>query len=225
MEKRQEKILKCVVKEYIKTAEPVSSQMLAENYNLNVSPATIRWDMVELTEKGYLWQPYCSAGRIPTEKAYRFFIKKFCQPRLSSEVEKRIEEVFTNQRDREGIIRELGKLMALVSKNLSIVFWERNFFWQGLSYLLSQPEFYQPEEILEIVEAFEELYDKIEKEDIGNDIKIYIGRENPFSREESLSLILGGLEDGVVGILGPIRMDYQKNIALVRKVKEILEEI
>lgn len=225
MEKRKEKVLKYTVKEYIKTAEPVSSQTLVEKYHLNASSATIRWDMVELTEEGYLWQPYCSAGRIPTEKAYRFFIKKFCQPRLSSEIEKKIEEAFLNENNREEAIRKLGRLMAFVSKNLSILLLGKEFFWQGLSYLLSQPEFYEPEEILEMVEAFEELYDKIEEEEINNEIKIYIGKDNPFSRDEDLSLILGGFEDGVVGILGPIRMDYPRNIALVKKVKEILEEI
>ncbi len=224
MEKRQEKILKCVVKEYIETAEPVSSQALYEKYHLNVSPATIRWDMVELEEEGYLWQSYCSAGRVPTEKAYRFFVEKFCKPRLSQRIEKRIEEIFFENNTREAI-KELGQLMALVSRNLSILLLGKEFFWQGLSYLLSQPEFYKPEEILEMVEAFEDLYQEIEEQRVKDEIKAYIGRENPFVRDESLSLILGGLENGAVGILGPIRMNYQQNIALVKKVIEILEEM
>jgi heat-inducible transcriptional repressor len=223
MKKRQEKILRCTVKEYIKTAEPISSQVLCERYHFNVSPATIRWDMAGLTEEGYFLQPHTSAGRVPTERAYKLFIEKFCEPRLSLKIEKKIEEIFLEKNEKE-VMRELGKLMALISRNISILLFEREIFWQGLSYLLSQPEFYEPDEILEMVETFEDLYQGINKEeDIKREIKIYIGRENPFGKDENLSLILGGLEDGVVGILGPKRMDYQRNIALVKKAKELIE--
>lgn len=225
MEKRQEKVLKCLVKEYIKSAKPVSSQMLFEKYHLGISPATIRWEMVELTDSGYLYQPYASAGRVPTEKAYRFFIEKFCEPRLSPTLEQKIEEVFQGRDERE-ILRALGRLMSLVSRNISILFFEGEVFWQGLSYLLSQPEFDDPKESLRVIKVFEELYQDIYKnDDKEKEIKVYIGRENPFGKDENLSLIMGGLEDGLVGILGPTRMDYQKNIALVEKVREILEEL
>lgn len=225
MKKRQEKVLRCTVKEYIKTAQPISSQVLCERYHFSVSPATIRWDLMELTENGYLWQPYFSAGRVPTDKAYRFFIEKFCQPRLSPTIEQKIEEVFLEKDERE-LLRELGRLMALISRNISILFFEGEIFWQGLSYLLSQPEFYDQREILRMVETFEELYQGIyNNEDIEKEIKIYIGSENPFGRDENLSLIIGGLKDRLVGILGPTRMDYQRNIALVEKTKELLERL
>ena len=77
MEKRQEQVLKCLIREYIRNAKPVSSQMLFEKYHLGISPATIRWEMVELTDSGYLYQPYASAGRVPTEKAYGSLLKSF----------------------------------------------------------------------------------------------------------------------------------------------------
>lgn len=225
MKKRQEKVLKYLIKEYVKSAKPVSSQMLFEKYNLNISPATIRWEMVELTENGYLYQPYASAGRVPTEKAYRFFIEKFCEPRLSPTIEQKIEEIFQERNERE-VLRALGRLMSLVSKNISILFFEGEVFWQGLSYLLSQPEFDDQKESLRVIRTFEEIYQDIYKnDDLGKEIKVYIGRENPFVKDENLSLIIGGLEDGIVGILGPTRMDYQKNIALVEKAREILKEI
>ncbi len=226
MEKRQEQVLKCLIREYIRNAKPVSSQMLFEKYHLSISPATIRWEMVELTENGYLYQPYASAGRVPTEKAYRFFIEKFCEPRLSPTLEQKIEEIFQEKDERE-ILRAVGKLMSLASKNISILFFEGELFWQGLSYLLSQPEFNDPKQGLRVVRTFEELYQSIYNNDdeIKSEIKVYIGRENPFGEDDNLSLVVGGLEDGLVGILGPTRMDYQKNIALVKKVKEVLEEI
>lgn len=224
MEKRQEKILKYIVKEYIKTAEPVGSKVLAEKYNIGASPATIRWDMIELAEKGYLLQLYASSGRVPTEKAYRFFIEKFCDPKLSSKTEKKIEELFI-AKEEDKIMKELGELIALISRNISILVFGKEIFWQGFSYLLSQPEFYEANDVLEATKTFENLYQGIRNEELlGEEIKIYIGRENPFDEDENLSLILGGIENGVIGILGPKRMDYQRNIALVKKSRELITE-
>lgn len=73
---RQEKILEALVREYICGAEPVSSKLLKERAALEVSPATIRNDFQELTEAGYITQPHTSAGRIPTQKAYKYFADK-----------------------------------------------------------------------------------------------------------------------------------------------------
>lgn len=72
---RQEQILNSLIKEYIDSAEPISSNLLQKKYDLNVSPATIRNEFQELTELGYVTQPHTSAGRVPTEKAYKYFIE------------------------------------------------------------------------------------------------------------------------------------------------------
>ena len=72
---RQEKILHSLIKEYIDSAEPISSDLLKKRGSLDVSPATIRNELQELTELGYIVQPHTSAGRIPTEKGYKFFIE------------------------------------------------------------------------------------------------------------------------------------------------------
>lgn len=74
MKKRQEEILKAVVKDYINLAEPVGSKIIYEKYNLGISPATIRNELSELEEEGYLVQPHTSAGRVPTDKGYRFYV-------------------------------------------------------------------------------------------------------------------------------------------------------
>src|SRR4030042_6643044 len=73
---RQEKILDIALREYVATAQPVSSQELLKKHDFGVSPATIRNEMQKLTDKGYLLQPHTSAGRIPTDKGYRFFVNK-----------------------------------------------------------------------------------------------------------------------------------------------------
>lgn len=74
MDERKRLILKQIVSRYIKSGEPVSSRALLEEYGLGVSSATIRNDMHYLEEQGYIERPYCSAGRVPTEKGYRFFV-------------------------------------------------------------------------------------------------------------------------------------------------------
>jgi heat-inducible transcriptional repressor len=73
---RQKLILALIIRDYIETAQPIGSRYLVENYNLNVSSATVRNDMLTLSETGYLRQPHTSAGRIPTEEGYRFFVRQ-----------------------------------------------------------------------------------------------------------------------------------------------------
>lgn len=73
-QERTRKVLKALVQDYIRTAEPVSSKALATSYSLGVSPATIRNVMAELESLGYLVAPHTSAGRIPTEKSFRFYV-------------------------------------------------------------------------------------------------------------------------------------------------------
>ena len=82
--KRQEKLLNFLVREYISTAEPVSSLALKKITDLDVCGATIRNDLQELTEAGYITQPHTSAGRVPTQKAYRYFAEKISAERPSS---------------------------------------------------------------------------------------------------------------------------------------------
>jgi heat-inducible transcriptional repressor len=76
LSERQKLILALVIRDYIDNAQPVGSQHLVEGYNLNVSSATVRNEMVALTEMGYLRQPHTSAGRVPSEEGYRYFVRQ-----------------------------------------------------------------------------------------------------------------------------------------------------
>src|SRR3989338_8424690 len=88
MEKRQEELLKIIVKEYIKTAEPISSGLLVEKFKLPYSSATVRSEMALLEAQGYIVQPHTSAGRVPTEGAYQFYIDNFLSGRKTSVIAK-----------------------------------------------------------------------------------------------------------------------------------------
>lgn len=104
---RQEKILNSLMKEYIGKTEPVSSELLKKKCILDISTATIRNELQVLTEKGYIEQPHTSAGRIPTDKAYRYFVNK----------------VFTNYKSflPDFIAREVDITKQKIKKELELV--------------------------------------------------------------------------------------------------------
>ena len=74
MDERKQRILRAIIEDYVKSAEPVGSRTIAKNYNLGISPATVRNEMSDLEELGYLEQPHTSAGRIPSAKGYRLYV-------------------------------------------------------------------------------------------------------------------------------------------------------
>jgi heat-inducible transcriptional repressor len=99
LSQRSQTILRLVVREYIATAAPVSSKAVSERYRLGVSPATIRNEMATLEEQGYLTHPHTSAGRVPTEKGYRYFVEKLMgETRLSATEQRTISHQFHQAR-------------------------------------------------------------------------------------------------------------------------------
>lgn len=106
-------MLYAVVTEYIATGEPIGSATLARKYDLEVSAATIRAVLAELEEQGFLSQPHTSAGRVPTELAYRLFIDALMKVRqLSSNDSARIQERFIELRPGVDLVREAGRLLS-----------------------------------------------------------------------------------------------------------------
>ena len=122
MDERKQKILKAVTRDYISTAEPVGSRTIARRYGLGVSPATIRNEMADLEEDGYLEQPHTSAGRIPSEKGYRFYVDVLMHPhQLSKQELQKIYATLHAQQVMEDIVQESVRLLALLSQYTSVV--------------------------------------------------------------------------------------------------------
>jgi heat-inducible transcriptional repressor len=120
---RQEQILRLVVHEYIKSAAPVSSNSLLLVYNLGISSATVRNDMAMLEEAGYLMHPHTSAGRVPTEAGYRYFVEKLMeQVELPSEEQRMINHQFHQARlELDQWLRLSAAVLAHISHNASLV--------------------------------------------------------------------------------------------------------
>ena len=112
LDKRLLEVLKAVVDEFISTAEPVSSKTLVEKYKLNYSPATLRNDMAELEEEGYLEKPHTSAGRIPTPKGYQFYCEHLLERDLDEEIKHSISEIFSKTINVEDAIKESCKIIT-----------------------------------------------------------------------------------------------------------------
>lgn len=123
MGERKKLILQAITDDYIRTAEPIGSRTIARKYNLGISPATIRNEMADLEESGYLQQPHTSAGRVPSSKGYRFYVDSLMEVKELSGVEmQNIYENFrTKETDIERLIRDTSKFIARMSHYVCLV--------------------------------------------------------------------------------------------------------
>ena len=230
---RQNLILERIVRDYIDLNQPISSEFLEGKHHFGLSPATIRIEMQKLTDKGFLYQPHTSAGRVPTDKGYRFFVDNLLEKRVSEfEDIFKIEEII--REEREDILKwtsHLTKFLAKESSNFTILnLLERDFFWkEGWEEILREPEFEEKDLISNFTELLESFEENIENLKINSGIKIYIGKENPFSKTKDFSIIssrchLPEGEEGIISLLGPKRMAYDKNISLINSLAKALAE-
>ena len=120
---RQKLILALVIRDYIDNAQPVGSKTLVNKYGLNFSPATVRNEMVALTETGYLHQPHTSAGRVPTEEGYRYFVRQLMgQTDLAPQTKRMITHQFYQAgHDIDHWLRLAASILAHQSQAASIV--------------------------------------------------------------------------------------------------------
>lgn len=120
---RHQGVLRAIVLDYIRTAEPVGSRTISRRYGFPLSPATIRTIMADLEELGYVAQPHTSAGRIPTDQGYRFYVDSLMDRPLLSQAEvERIEyQVGPQTGEVDGLLREAGKLLSALSPYVALV--------------------------------------------------------------------------------------------------------
>lgn len=120
---RERYVLEAVVRTYVDTAEPAGSRTVARNFDLGVSPATVRNTMADLEEKGYLYHPHTSAGRIPTDDAYRFFVDRLMEPAtLEPEVDEQLRAALRAQETPavERFIRSATRALSLLTRELGV---------------------------------------------------------------------------------------------------------
>lgn len=241
---KKEQILLDVVGDYIKTAEPVSSGELLRKHAYKCSSATIRNIMVELDESGFLYQTHTSSGRIPTPKAYRFFVDKVAlggrkAPKQKAKNENGLPKEFKRKFrsamriSADDAARYATQYIAEMTNTLAFAgLLEINHFYrEGLSHLLEEPEFMNADSIRSLVEYADSLEDRLENlyNTIHDDIQIFIGAEENVRHISPFSLMtfsseLPGRERAVFGLVGPMRMNYSENLELLNSIRELFSD-
>ena len=232
MNKRQEKILSAVIEEYTEKAVPVGSKILAEKYGLKMSPATVRNDMASLEKEGLLYQPHTSAGRVPTDEGYRYFVEKIMSDRpLSHSEQKKLQaELLKTKAQKNKLSRVTAKLLSTLSGSLVISGGEDENYDFGISELLENPEFRQADEfckVAELLDCIDENVEQILKKITDGNTKIFIGKENPIKSIPNCSMVVSPYntktgKKAMLAIVGPKRMNYAKNKSLLEYVKKII---
>ena len=234
---RKDAILGIVINEYIKTITPVSSGYIAQGYLVDLSSATIRNILAELEQEGYLTHPHTSAGRIPTQDGYRYYVDHLMHEIqfLGEEKEKIKQEYEKSVRDLEAILEKTSEMISGVTQYTSIISVDGRkdrIFCRGTEHVVAyHPSFdiNKIREILSTLEKKEQILEVINR-DLRQKIQIYIGHEIACSAIEECSLAISQFKidsglSGRIAVLGPTRMDYQKVVSTLDYFSQVIKEI
>lgn len=231
MTERQSHILSAVIEQYAEVAVPVGSSLLAKVFG--VSSATIRAEMAELERAGYIMQPHTSAGRIPTDKGYRYYVNTISEQETAAP-DRRAERALTARVSSstvpEHTIRSAVDTLVELTHNLGLATIGNQLYMSGLSNLFGQPEFVQRGQVQQVAQLLDNLEPWLREAAPNEPLSVYIGSENPIGRSAGVSLVISRFrspysERSYIGTLGPTRQSYRDVMTLVRQTGEALEEV
>lgn len=234
MNDRQKQVLAKVVELYTKSASPVGSEALLDAFPFSVSSATLRNDMAELEDEGFLYQPHVSAGRIPTDAGYRFYVEEIMNDeQLSREEERRLRKEVLVMKAREArMAKSMAKLLSALSGNLAVSgSLDRDGYYDfGMRELLEKPEFRELDEVcrvVEVLDSLDEKFDRVLASLPNDDTRIFIGEENPIQEISNCSMVVAPYRSregrGILAVIGPKRMNYAKNKSLIEALKKLFD--
>lgn len=243
--KRQEGILFAIIEQYAEIAVPVGSITLAKLFQ--VSSATIRSEMAHLESLGYIAQPHTSAGRVPTDAGYRYYVNTLSEhPEVieqqnllsanggrdptASERENRVLELRVNSQARADFaIRGAVDSLVELTGNLGLATIGDQLYISGISRLFTQPEFLDNERVRAVAKLLDNLEPWLREAAPGQPLNIFIGQENPIGKTSQVSLIISRFrspysDKSYIGVLGPTRQNYSRVMSLVRYAGNVLED-
>lgn len=231
MTERQQKILAAIVEQYAEVASPVGSSLLAKVFD--VSSATIRAEMAHLEDQGFIKQPHTSAGRIPTDKGYRFYVNNLADQAQSAgglRAEKALATRVGHGGMPERMIRNAVDTLVELTHNLGIATIGNQLYMSGLSNLFGQPEFVGGAQAQQVARLLDNLEPWLREAAPNEPLSVYIGQENPVGRSAGATLIISRFrspfsDQSYIGVLGPTRQQYRDVMSLVRSAGESLEEM
>ena len=232
---RQKNLLRAIIEKYIETGEAVGSETLEKEARLGVSPATIRNEMVWLTNFGYLRQTHTSAGRIPTSAGMKFYVDQLMEERaLSLKDEVAIKEELTEPNERfDKTLKHAANALADQTHSLALATNEEgDIYPSGMANILDIPEFYDIDitktvlSMIDRAEMLENIFARLTPED---QIKIMFGEELGVPFLDPCGFVIAryasAKHSGVLGVIGPSRLDYQTIIPTMRYFALILSQM
>lgn len=237
LRQRKDVVLGMVVHQYILTETPVSSAFIADEYEQDISSATIRNILAELEADGYLTHPHTSSGRIPTQRGYRYFVDFLMQEiALVEEERARIQREYEKHvRELELLIERTSVVLSELTRCASIVTLEgypRTYAFRGTNYLAETVGAHGIHKIAGILKALEERERILEvlRRDLDKRIKIYIGQETAYDDFDHCSMAVShfrtrGGNIGHIAVLGSTRMDYERVVSALEYVSDLMREV
>lgn len=231
MTERQNHILRAIVEQYAEVASPVGSSLLAKVFN--VSSATIRAEMADLERLGFIAQPHTSAGRIPTDKGYRYYVNSV-HDGVQTQTEHRAQRALTSRVEGGGLpertIRNAVDTLVELTHNLGLATIGDQLYMSGLSNLFGQPEFVGGAHVQQVARLLDNLEPWLREAAPNEPLSVYIGAENPIGRAANCTLIISKFRSpysdrSYIGVLGPTRQSYRNAMNLVEHAGKSLEEV
>jgi Transcriptional regulator of heat shock gene len=233
---RKTQILKALIDEYIETAEPVGSEALEKKYTLGVSPATVRNEMSELTEAGYLRQPHTSAGRVPTSQAMKFYIDQLMEEKSVSVAEevKVKEEVWDSRNDLSALMKEAVHSLAGRTKSLAIGTVDAGDVWHsGYANVFLNPmllDFDTSSQIFSMIEEARRMHELFFERMTGlAPVEVIFGEELGWAGLDYLGVVGTRFtvrdHEVALGIVGPTNLRYHTVIPFLRYFRKMIQEV
>ncbi len=234
MTERQAAILVAIIEQYAEVAVPVGSVTLAKLFG--VSSATIRSEMARLEELDMIHQPHTSAGRVPTDKGYRFYVNRLTEtehnevPRIDRSARAIEARVQTHVDRADRAIRSAVDSLVELTYNMGLATIGDELYLSGMSNLFSHPEFAGGVHAQEVARLIDNLEPWLREAAPHQPLNVYIGSENPIGKSSGACLIISRFRSpysnaSYIGVLGPTRQDYAKTMRLVRHAGTMLEEV
>lgn len=224
-------ILHGLVDEYIRSGEPVASKMIVDKYMESVSPATVRNDLAALEEMGYVHQPHTSAGRVPTELGYRYYIDHFLRVERAGKIAESLKRSVNDADSPSAMLRAAARALVDMSGNAAFVSSDAlGPHYAGLANLMRGSEFDDAQRREQVAHALDhaegalaELLRLVTKEEVT----VWLGSDNPLGAELASIVVrvrLPNGEIGMLGLMGPLRMRYGRNIGLLQQMKKMIDD-
>ena len=234
MTDRQAQILAAIIEQYAEIAVPVGSVTLAKLFG--VSSATIRSEMAKLEEMGLIMQPHTSAGRVPTDQGYRFYVNQINAAHEDTPLQldrsaRAIEARVATHTDRaDRAIRSAVDSLVDLTQNLGLATIGDELYMNGIGNLFSQPEFLQGNHVQAVARLLDNLEPWLREAAPNEPLNVFIGSENPIGKTSGAALIISRFRSpysdrSYIGVLGPTRQSYGRVMGLVRHAGAMLEEV